>query len=59
VNVFTAEGGVTIETATQTPIAIYTEDGRLIKTVSVAAGSTFVSLKAGIYLIKGKVFIVK
>ncbi len=59
VNVFNAEGGVTIETATQTPIAIYTEDGRLVKTVSAAAGSTFVSLKAGIYLIKGKVFIVK
>jgi len=59
VSIFNAEGGITIETATQAPIAIYTEDGRLVKTVSVAAGSTFVALKAGIYLVKGKVIIVK
>lgn len=59
VTIFNAEGGINIETATQAPIAIYTEDGRLVKTVSVTAGSTFVALKAGIYLVKGKTILVK
>lgn len=51
-------GGIRVNATAATPLYIYKYDGRLLRSGSVPAGETFLSLPAGLYLVnRTKVFV--
>lgn len=58
IQVYTADGGIRIESAKAGSVTVYTVDGQALQTVALTAGgSEFVALPAGKYIVNGTVVI--
>lgn len=58
IQVYTADGGIRIESAKACSVTVYTVDGQALQTVALTAGgSEFVALPAGKYIVNGTVVI--